>query len=142
MAGDKKTTGTTSSGTTTTKTTGTTIQTAKTTNIDIKAMMDAIAKQGAGKISGTGTVNPYTAQDADATIQDMYQQLLGRNAMGAEYQRALQVYNAQSAQTGYQGRGQAIENIIQSTPEYQARSQNQWLETIYNDLANKMARAR
>jgi hypothetical protein len=123
------------------KTTGTTIQTAKTSSPDVKTLLDQVAKMGVGKTS-TGTVNPYTPQDADATIQDMYQQLLGRNAMGAEYQRALQVYNSQSAQTGYQGRGQAIENIIQSTPEYQARSQNQWLETIYNDLATKMARAR
>jgi hypothetical protein len=134
MAGtDKKTTGTQSSGTK--------IQTAKTTKPDIKALQDQYLKR-TGASTSTPAVSAYTPQDADATIQDVYQQLLGRNAMGSEYQRALQVYNSQSAQTGYQGRNQAIENLIQSTPEYQARSQNQWLETIYNNLATKMARAR
>lgn len=122
---------------TTKNTTGTTIQTAKTSTTDIKTLLDQVAKMGVGKTS-TGTVNPYTPQDADATIQDMYQQLLGRNAMGNEYSRALQVYNSQSAQTGYQGRQQAIENIIQNTPEYEARQQNTYLDAIYQDLASKI----
>jgi hypothetical protein len=122
------------------KSTGTTIQTAKATGTDVKTYLDQVAKMGLGKTS-TGTVNPYTPQDADATIQDMYQQLLGRNAMGNEYSRALAVYNSQSAQTGYQGRNQAIENIIQATPEYQARQQNTYLDAIYQDLARKIQEA-
>jgi hypothetical protein len=117
------------------KTSGTTIQTAKSSTPDAKALLDQVAKMGLGK---TGTTNTYTPQDADATIQDMYQQLLGRNAIGNEYSRALSIYNSQDPNTGYQGRGQAIENIIQNTPEYQARQQNTYLDAIYQDLASKI----
>jgi hypothetical protein len=122
------------------KTTGTTIQTAKTSSPDVKTLLDQVAKMGLGK-TNAGTVNPYTPQDADATIQDMYQQLLRRNAMGNEYSRALSIYNSQSAQTGYQGRQQAIQNVIQNTPEYQARQQNTYLDAIYQDLARKIQEA-
>jgi hypothetical protein len=122
------------------KTTGTTVQTAKTTTPDIKALQDEYLKR-TGASASTTVASAYTAQDADATIQDMYQQLLGRNAMGNEYSRALAIYNSQSAQTGYQGRNQAIENIIQATPEYQARQQNTYLDAIYQDLARKIQEA-
>lgn len=122
------------------KTTGTTIQTAKATTPDIKALQDEYLKR-TGSTGSTTVTNTYTPQDADATIQNMYQQLLGRNAVGNEYSRALAIYNSQSAQTGYQGRNQAIQNIIQNTPEYQARQQNTYLDAIYQDLASKIQEA-
>jgi hypothetical protein len=120
------------------KSTGTTIQTAKKSSVDLKGLLAAAQAAGLGQKS---VVNTYTAQDADATIQDMYQQLLGRNAMGNEYSRALAVYNSQDPYTGYQGRQQAIENIIQNTPEYEARQQNTYHDAIYQDLSRKIQEA-
>jgi hypothetical protein len=129
-----KTTTTSSSGTTTG------LGVAGGGNIDInKFIQDRLAS---GNQNIQGSAYTYTPQEADAAIQDMYTQLLGRNASGAEYQRAYKVYMSQDQQTGYRGRAQAIQNIIQGTPEYAARSQDKWLDTIYQDLAQKIARTK
>ena len=84
----------------------------------------------------------YTQQDADAAVQNVYQQLLGRNAQGAEYTKALNLAMGQSKDTSVSGRMQAIQDYVMGQPEYIARSQNRWLDAIYNDMQKKIARAR
>jgi hypothetical protein len=84
----------------------------------------------------------YTQQEADAGVQATYQQILGRNALGVEYKKALAVYLNQSQDTSGTGRAQAVANFVMQTPEYQARQENQFLDGLYNMMAKDVQRAR
>lgn len=90
------------------------------------------AKQGVG--SGIS----YTSQDAKALVQSTYQQLLGRDATGGEYEKAFQKAMTQSGSTGAAGRQQAVVDFIKSTDEYDSRQENKYLDAIYNELAGEM----
>jgi hypothetical protein len=84
----------------------------------------------------------YTQQEADAGVQAIYQQILGRNALGAEYKKALAVYLNQSEDTSGAGRGQAVANFVMNTPEYQARQENNFLDGLYTMMAKDVQKAR
>lgn len=118
---------------------GTSVGAASTPKFDLNAAV-AAASALVGQSSGNRAV--YTKQEADAAIQSVYQQLLGRNAQGAEYNKALNLAMQQSQDTSTTGRMQAISNYVMSQPEYIARQQNKWLEAVYNDLATKSQMAR
>jgi hypothetical protein len=90
------------------------------------------AKQGVG--SGIS----YTSQDAKALVQSTYQSLLGRDATGAEYEKAFQKAMTQSSSTGAGGRQQAVVDFIKSSDEYDARQENKYLDAIFNELAGEM----
>lgn len=92
--------------------------------------------------TGNSTGAVYTQQEADAGVQATYQQILGRNALGAEYKKALAVYLNQSQDTSGTGRAQAVANFVMQTPEYQARQENNFLDGLYNMMAKDVQRAR
>jgi len=103
----------------------------------------AVAKAaGLGQSSGSTLPYRFTQQEGSATVTDTYQQLLGRDATPAEYNQGLKIVMAQDPYTSGAARAQLIESAIQASPEYQARSQNKWLNAIYSDLQNQMARAK
>lgn len=90
--------------------------------------------------AATGVV--YTQQEADAGVQATYQQLLGRNALGADYKKALSIYLNQSQDTSATGRAQAVQNFIMQTPEYRARQENDLLDGLYTMMSQDVQRAR
>lgn len=77
----------------------------------------------------------YTQQEADAAVQSVAQQLLGRNVVGIDYNKAISAYLNQSQDTSSAGRQGAVINYLTSTPEYQARQENKYLDAIYNAVA-------
>ena len=87
---------------------------------------------------GVGGGITYTSQDAKALVQSTYQQLLGRDATGGEYEKAFQKAMTQSGSTGAAGRQQAVVDFIKSTDEYDSRQENKYLDAIYNELAGEM----
>lgn len=89
------------------------------------------AKLGAGA-SGAAA---FTSQDADYTVQAVYQQMLGRNAAGQEYAKALQIAMAQGQATGQYGRMQAVMNYVQQSPEYQMELEDKYMDAVYNAVA-------
>jgi hypothetical protein len=111
---------------------------------------------GTGKTTGIGTnledlIKAYssmggvvsegpTAQDAEAAVQSVYSQLLGRNAAGAERSRAISAYLNQSAGTDASGRQQAVISLIQQSPEFRKRQENNYLDAIYNEVAKNVQR--
>lgn len=126
MAGDKK--DNTTSATTSNKS-------GKTP--DIVQILNTIAKSGG---SGTGTGAVYTHADADADVQSIYQQVLGRNAAGNDYAKAVAIAMGLGPDSGAAARQQAILNFVQNTPEYAARQDNQYLDAIYKEIAADVAR--
>jgi imidazolonepropionase-like amidohydrolase len=73
-----------------------------------------------------------TRADAAAVVDNIYQQLLGRSAVGTELNQAISMYMANEGGTGGQGN---IEQFVKSTNEFQAKSENKYLDAIYNQLA-------
>ena len=86
-----------------------------------------------GVNTSSGTV--FTEQEAAAAVQSTYQRLLGRNAVGAEYRKGIGAFLNQSKDTGATGRAEAIESMIQSSPEFVKRTENSYLDAIYNAVA-------
>lgn len=86
-----------------------------------------------GVNTSTGVV--FTEQEAAAAVQSTYQRLLGRNAVGAEYRKGINAFLAQSQDTSVTGRGQAVESMIQNSPEFVKRTENTYLDAIYNEVA-------
>lgn len=93
---------------------------------------DIASRQG----SAGGTV-AFTAQDAASLVQSSYQQLLGRDATGDEYNKALGLAMGQAKQTGAAGRQQSVIDYIKSTQEYDAKMENKYLDAMYNVVASK-----
>lgn len=111
---------------------------------------------GTGKTTRTGTnledlIKAYsstggvvsegpTTQDAEAAVQNIYTQILGRNAAGAERSKAISLYLNQSAGTDAAGRQQAIISLVQESPEFRKRQENSYLDAIYNEVAKNVQR--
>jgi len=92
-----------------------------------------------GDVSSKGPV--YTKQDAEAAVQSVYQQLLGRNAVGAERSKAISVFLGQGADTGATGRQQAIVDMVQNDREFVVRQENKYMDAIYNRIAQDVREA-
>jgi hypothetical protein len=90
-----------------------------------------------GQASGGGRT--WTQADSDATVQSVFQQLLGRNAQGTEYAKALSLLNTAAGSSA--GMTNAVTQYVESLPEYQARTQDKWLGAIYDDLQRQMQEA-
>ena len=86
-----------------------------------------------GVNTSTGPV--FTEQEAAAAVQSTYQRLLGRNAVGAEYRKGINAFLAQSQDTSATGRAGAVEAMIQNSPEFIKRTENTYLDAIYNEVA-------
>ena len=109
----------------------------KSANFD--EILSQLAASG-GAAQGGGTV--FTEQEASAYVQAVYQQLLGRNAVGVEYRKGVNAFLSQSQDTGVSGRQQAIESMVQSSPEFIKRTENTYLDAIYNEVAADVRRTR
>ena len=124
----------------TTKPTTTTSSSSKSkasnSTVDLKALL-AMAPSVTG-----GTAAVYTKQEGDATVQNVFQQLLGRNAAGNDYAKALAIAMGQSQDTSTTGRSQAVANFVQNLPEYQAREDNKYLDAMYNAVAADVRKVR
>lgn len=100
------------------------------------AKVDLAALLAKGKAqAGASTTAQVTQQDADYIVQSVYQQMLGRNASGNEYARALQTVMNQAQATGTYGRMQAVQNLVVQSPEYQVEQEDKYMDAIYNELA-------
>ena len=115
-----------------------------TTTVDPKVMSQftELLKVSQANNTGNSTGVVYTQQEADAGVQATYQQLLGRNALGADYKKALAIYLNQSQDTSGAGRTQAVANFITSTPEYRARQENNLLDGLYTMMSKDVQKAR
>jgi hypothetical protein len=90
--------------------------------------------------AATGAV--VTQQDAEADVQALFGQLFGRSGVGVDYKKALGIYLNQSQDTGAPGRQQAVVDYLQTTPEFEARQENRYLDAIYNAIQADVQKAR
>jgi hypothetical protein len=105
-------------------------------------LAELIAAAQAAGMGGSATQGPsFTTQDATAYVQDIYRQMLGRAATGAERAKAINVFLNQAAETDVGGRQAAIVSQIEATPEFRARQENRYLDAIYNAIAEDVRRA-
>jgi hypothetical protein len=104
-------------------------------------MFNAYLKQSAANNTGNATGAVYTRQEADATVQGVYQQMFGKNAMGADYNNALNAAMSQSQDTSSTGRQQAVVNYLQSTPEYKSMQEDKYLDAIYTKIQANVRKA-
>lgn len=113
---------------------------AQSTNIDLAALVKAAQAAGlGGDVAAKGPV--YTKQDAESAVQSVYQQLLGRNAVGAERSKAISVFLNQGPDTGASGRQQAIVDMVQGGREFTVRQENNYMDAIYNRIAQDVREA-
>lgn len=129
----KKTTTSTASSTTSASTAG----------VDKKTYDNFMAylKKSAASNTGNSTGVVYTKQEGDAAVQGVYQQMFGKNAMGADYTNAMNAYLNQSQDTGPAGRQQAVINYVQSTPEYKSMQEDKYLDAIYTKIQANVRKA-
>jgi hypothetical protein len=93
--------------------------------------------------SGNAASGPVvTRQDAEADVQALFGQLFGRSGVGVDYKKALNIYLSQSQDTGAPGRQQAVVDYLQTTPEFEARQENRYLDAIYNAIQADVQKAR
>jgi hypothetical protein len=118
-------------------TTGATPAPAKGGSPDFLKTLEMLSKSG-GAVGTRGAV--YTNRDADADVQAVYQQVLGRNAGGNEYAKAVTIAMGLGPDSGAAARQQAILNFVQNTPEFAARQDNNYLDAIYNAIAADVSR--
>jgi len=105
--------------------------------IDLAKLMEQYATMG-----GTAQKGPtFTTQDADAAVQSIYQQILGRNAVGAERTKAINIFLNQGQDVGSSARQQAVISMVQNTPEFRKRQENSYLDAIYNAVAEDVRKA-
>lgn len=97
---------------------------------------DASSRQG----SAGGSV-AFTSQDAHTIVQNTYQSLLGRDATGDEYSKALGAVMGQSTSTGATGRQQSVIDMIKNSQEYDAKQENKYLDAMYNAISSKVRAA-
>ena len=109
----------------------------KTGTPDLLKIIETLSKSG-GAVGTRGAV--YTQKDADADVQAVYQQVLGRNAGGNEYAKAIAIAMGLGPDSGAPARQQAIMNFVQNTQEYAARQDNDYLDAIYNAIAADVAK--
>jgi hypothetical protein len=111
---------------------------AKAGGVDLAALLDKYASMGGNVQKGP----VFTNQDAEAYVQAIYQQILGRNAVGAERSKAINLFLNQSADTDVSGRQQAVMSMVQDTPEFVKRQENNYLDAIYNEVLKDVGRAK
>ena len=105
-------------------------------------LAELIEKAQAAGLGGDVSSGPtYTKQDAEAVVQSVYQQLLGRNAVGAERSKAISVFLGQGSDTGASGRQQAIVDMVQNDREFTVRQENKYMDAIYNRIAQDVREA-
>ena len=102
--------------------------------VDLAALFAKVKAMGGGTTSGTGGA-VFTKQEADYAVQSVYQQMLGRNATGNDYSKAINIVMNQSQDTSTAGRQQALTNAIMQSPEYKIKQENKYLDGIYNAVA-------
>lgn len=105
--------------------------------VDLAALMEKYATMG-GNVQ-TGPV--FTTQDADAYVQNIYQQILGRNAVGAERTKAINIFLNQGKDTDVSGRQAAVISMVQGSTEFRKRQENSYLDAIYNAVAEDVRKA-
>jgi len=100
-------------------------------SVSFDAILAGLAKSG-----GVGTAHEGpTRADANAVVQNVYQQLLGRSAVGTELNKAISLYMSNDGGTGGSGN---VEQFVMGTNEFEAKSENKYLDAIYNQLAQDM----
>jgi hypothetical protein len=92
--------------------------------------------------SGNAKGPVVTRQDAEADVQSLFTQMFGRSGVGVDYKKALNIYLSQSQDTGAAGRQQAVMSFLQSTPEFESRQENRYLDAIYNAIQADVQKAR
>jgi len=102
--------------------------TGTTGGVDLEKLIQSYASMG-------GVVNEGpTAQDAEAAVQSIYNRIFGRNAVGAERTKAINIFLNQPAGVDVAGRQQAIISVVEETPEFRKRQENNYLDAIYNKV--------
>lgn len=105
--------------------------------INIVKLMEQYASMG-----GTVAKGPvFTAQDANAYVQNIYNQILGRNATGAERTKAINIFLSQGRDTDVAGRQAAVTEMVESTGEFRKRTENRYLDAIYNAVMQDVRKA-
>jgi hypothetical protein len=105
-------------------------------------LADAIKTAQANNSGNVATGPVVTRQDAEADVQALFAQIFGRSGVGVDYKKALNIYLSQSQDTGAPGRQQAVAEFLQSTPEFEARQENRYLDAIYNAILADVQKAR
>lgn len=110
------------------------------TNLNLVEWVQKAQAMGlGGDVAAKGPT--YTKQDAEAVVQSVYQQLLGRNAVGAEKSKAISMFFNQGAETGTTGRQQAIVDMVEGGREFTVRQENKYMDAIYNRIAQDVREA-
>ena len=109
----------------------------KKTGVDLNELMKAYASAGGNVSQGP----KFTSQDATYYVEGIYNQLLGRNASGAERTKGVSIFLNQAAETDLAGRQAAVVSAVQESPEFKARQENRYLDAIYNAVAEEVRRA-
>lgn len=118
---------------------------------------EALGKESAGYHAAGGNITPLdllkfktpggttaamTAKEKEVVIQSAAQGELRRNISGDEYTKALSTVNKQDKNTGSAGVQLAVQQQLRGTQEYQAKTQNDYLGYIYDELAKEMQRVK
>jgi hypothetical protein len=106
--------------------------------VDLAALLEKYSTMGGNVPKGP----QFTSQDAEAYVQNIYNQILGRNAIGAERTKAISMFLNQSAQTDVAGRQAAVTEMVQQTPEFRTQQENRYLDAIYNEVLQDVRRAK
>jgi hypothetical protein len=107
-------------------------------SVNLAQILSTLKANGGGT-SSTGPV--FTKQEADFAVQSVYQQMLGRNATGNDYSKAVNVIMSQSEDTSTAARQQALSNAIMQSPEYRIKQDNKYLDGIYQAVAANVREA-
>jgi len=101
--------------------------------IDFAKLIATVKANGGGTATSTGPV--FTKQEADFAVQSVYQQLLGRNATGNDYSKAINLIMNQNQDTSTAARQQALTNSLMQSPEYKIKQDNKYLDVIYQAVS-------
>jgi hypothetical protein len=107
-------------------------------SVDLAKILSTLKANGGGA-TVSGPV--FTKQEADYAVQTVYQQMLGRNATGNDYSKAINLIMGQSQDTSIAARQQALSNAIMSSPEYKIKQDNKYLDGIYQAVAANVREA-
>jgi hypothetical protein len=108
-------------------------------SVDLAQILANLKASGGGTSSSNGPV--FTKQEADYAVQSVYRQILGRNATGNDYSKAINMIMSQSNDTSVAARQQALENSLIQSPEYKIKQDNKYLDVIYQSVANDVRNA-
>lgn len=108
--------------------------------VDFAALFNAVKASGGGTTSGTGGA-VFTKQEANYYVQSVYQQMLGRNATGNDYSKAINLIMSQSQDTSGAARQQALTDSITQSPEYKIKQDNKYLDSIYQAVSADVRKA-